>query len=248
LWSSCASPLGINVRSEPAALILHPRVDPSVTCVKTFFLVIAQVDPERPGLPPITHIRLILMRLLVLATVCVVTTLLSSASADDPPLNRPDTAIAEYCQRDFDGARTRSGTYSRVNKLVLWHTEPGWDTVTVVKNFRVVSSHRIGKTATVIVEFDTLGEMAGWELEIKNKKERVEFTLELGNREWEWKDGKARLVPGKLKWRIKQPIIQPHISLPYSIEHVKFLMRTQDDPKHQLDSVLARLTAIKKGL
>jgi len=149
---------------------------------------------------------------------------------------------------DFDGARTRSDTFSRVNHLVLWPTEPGWDTVTVVKDFRIVSSRKSGKTATVIVEFDTLGEMAGWEFEARSKKDRVEFTLELGDREWEWKDDEPKLIPGKLQWRIKRPIIQPHISLPFSIEHVKFLARTQNDPKHQLDSILARLTAIQKSL
>jgi hypothetical protein len=65
---------------------------------------------------------------------------------------------------------------------VLWEFEPGWDTVTVVKSFRILSSRKINKKAIVVVEFDTLVEMPAWDFVLKREKDRVQFTLQLGDR------------------------------------------------------------------
>ena len=182
----------------------------------------------------------------MLVAICVVI-LLSTASASDPPLSNPESIVREFCQRDFNGERTRSDTSARIEKLVHWEFEPGWDTVTVIKSFRILSSRKINKKAIVVVEFDTLGEMPAWDFVPKRNKERVQFTLQLGDREWQWKNDEPVLVPGKLRWRITQPVLQPHISLPYSIEHTRWLIRTQDDPKHELEVTLKSLMTLQKA-
>lgn len=181
----------------------------------------------------------------MLVAICVLINLLSTASASDPPLSGPESIVREFCQRDFNGERTRSDTSARIEKLVLWEREPGWDTVTVVKSFRILSSRKINKKAIVVVEFDTLGEMPAWDFVLKREKERVQFTLQLGDQEWQWKNDEVVLVPGKLQWRITEPVLQPHISLPYSIEHTRWLIRTQADPKHELDVTLKRLMTLQ---
>lgn len=188
----------------------------------------------------------IVKRSQLLAAICLIN-LLSTASASDPPLSSPESVVRQFCQQDFDGARTRSDTSEKIEKLVLWEFEPGWDTVTVVKSFRIVSSRKLAKKAIVVVEFDTLGEMPAWDFVARREKERVQFVLQLGDREWQWKNDEPVLMPGKLQWRITGPAIQPHISLPYSIEHTRWLIGTQDDPKRQLGVALKRLTAIQKG-
>ena len=96
----------------------------------------------------------------------------------------------------------------------------------------------------VTVEYQSLGEIAAWEFKEENKSERVEFTLELSRKEWIWKKDEPVLSASKLAWRITKPIIQPHVSIPYAIKHVTALVKTQNDPDHQLDKVLARLKAI----
>ena len=189
----------------------------------------------------------IVKRSRLLAAICVLINLLSTASASDPPLSSPESIVREFCHRDFDGERTRSDTSAKIENLVLWEVEPGWDTVTVVKSFRSLSSRVVNKKAIVVVEFDTLGEMPAWDFVLKRQKERVHFTLQLGDREWQWKNDEPVLVPGKLRWRITEPVLQPHISLPYSIEHTRWLIRTQDDPKHELDVTLKSLTTLQKA-
>lgn len=189
----------------------------------------------------------IVKRSRLLAAICVLINLLSTASASDPSLSSPESIVREFCHRDFDGERTRSDTSAKIENLVLWEFEPGWDTVTVVKSFRILSSRVVNKKAIVVVEFDTLGEMPAWDFVLKRQKERVRFTLQLGDREWQWKNDEAVLVPGKLRWRITEPVLQPHISLPYSIEHTRWLIRTQDDPKRELDVTLKSLTTLQKA-
>jgi len=183
----------------------------------------------------------------MLVAICVLINLLSTASATDPPLSSPESIVREFCQRDFNGERTRSDTSAKIEKLVSWEFEPGWDTVTVIKSFRILSCRKINKKAIVVVEFDTLGEMPAWDFVLKSEKERIQFALQLGDREWQWKNDEAVLVPGKLQWRIIEPVLQPHISLPYSIEHTRWLIQTQDDPKHQLEVTLKSLMTLQKA-
>lgn len=157
----------------------------------------------------------------------------------------PESVVKQYCQKDFDGARTSSKTYSQMEHLFLWPDEPGWDTVTVVKSYRIIASKLRGNIAVVTVEYQSLGEIAAWEFREENKSERVKFTLELGSKEWVWKKDEPVLAASKLAWRITDPIMQPHISIPYAIKHFTWLVQTQHDPDHQLDKVLARLKAIQ---
>jgi len=189
----------------------------------------------------------IVTRSRILVAICVLINLLSTASASDPPLSSPESIVREFCQRDFNGERTRSDTSAKIEKLVHWEFEPGWDTVTVIKRFRILSCRKINKRAIVVVEFDTLGEMPAWDFVLKSEKERVQFALQLGDREWQWKNDKAVLVSGKRQWRIIEPVLQPHISLPYSIEHTRWLIRTQNDPKHELEVTLKSLMTLQKA-
>jgi len=180
--------------------------------------------------------------------VLLIATCLGTASGEDSKANvqlSPESVVKQYCQKDFEGARTKGETYSQVEHLFLWYAEPGWDSLTVVKSYRILSSHVQGKHAVVRVEYETLGDIAGWDFKEVHKPVQVEFKLELGSKEWIWKSDEPVLVKSNMAWRITAPVIQPHISPPYAIKHITWLVQTQNDPKHQLENVLARLRVIR---
>jgi len=180
--------------------------------------------------------------------VLLITTCLGAASGGDSKAHvhlSPESVVKRYCQKDFDGARTKSETYSQVEHLFLWPAEPGWDILTVVKSYRILSSHVQGKHAVVTVEYETLGDIAAWDFKEEHKSMQVEFKLELGSKEWIWKSDEPVLVTSNLAWRITSPVIQPHISVPYAIKHVTSLVQTQNEPEHQLENALVRLRAIR---
>jgi len=183
-----------------------------------------------------------LQLLAFLITACLVTAATDSKSR---VRSSPESIVKEYCQKDFDGARTSSQTYSQVDHLYLWPEEPGWDTVTIVKSYRIVSSQMRGNHAVVTVEYQTLGDIGGSEFLEDHTSTKVAFKLELGSKEWTWKNDEPVLEVSNLAWRITYPIMQPHISVPYAIKHVASLVSTENDPEHKLEKVLARLRAVQ---
>jgi hypothetical protein len=97
-----------------------------------------------------------------------------------------------------------------------------------------------------MVEYEALGDISSWDFKEEHKSTQVEFKLELGSKEWQWKNDEPTLVTSNLAWRITAPIFEPHISVPYAIKHfTSFLARNDNDPEHHLEKVLARLQAIK---
>jgi len=157
----------------------------------------------------------------------------------------PESVAKLYCQRDFDGARTKTETYSEMDHLYLWPAEPGWDGATLVRRYRVLSSHIDDTHAVVTVEYEALGDISAWEFKEEHKSTQVEFKLELGSKEWEWKNDEPELITSALAWRITAPTFEPHISVPYAIKHFSSLPRNDSDPDRHLEKVLARLRAIQ---
>lgn len=159
----------------------------------------------------------------------------------------PASVVSRYCQSDFNGARTSSQTYREVTHLVRWTSEPGWDTVSVVKKFGIVSKRTISRHATVVVDYEVLGEIAGWDFTSEQRTERVQYSLDLGDKAGTPNGDNPVLAHSTERWRISDPVIQPHISLAFAIHHIKWLIRTQDDPEHKLPKVLAQLQALQKN-
>jgi hypothetical protein len=184
-------------------------------------------------------------RLLAIVLFAFSTTLCALPNASE---SKPEDTVEQYCSADSEGARTRSETFSRTDHLVLWHTEPGWDTTTLINGFKILSSKVHKNQATVVVEYTKLGELDWWDFLPDNRKERVIFHLELSDKEWTWKNDEPVLVHADLRWRIVQPVIQPHISVTYAIKHMQWLMKTAEDREHKLPTTLAHLKALNSSL
>jgi len=122
----------------------------------------------------------------------------------------PTATVTKYCQLDFNGARTRSETFEKLDHMVLWHTEPGWDVARLVRSYKIVSVRTTGTRSAVTVEYDVIGDVEGGEQLTKNPhKERVVFSLELGDKEWVWHGENPVLVKSGRAWRIKSPVQKP---------------------------------------
>lgn len=110
----------------------------------------------------------------------------------------PTEVVRQYCDFDLNTGRISSANFAKLPPLVTWEVEPGWDTVTVVSGFRIVSSKQFQRRALVAVNWDVLGYSEGENVKKERKSEVVDYKL--------------RLVKGV--WKIESPAIPPHVSLP----------------------------------
>jgi hypothetical protein len=99
----------------------------------------------------------------------------------------PSETVHEYCQKDFDGDRLSSETWQKVATLIAWEHEQGWDVVTGISEFKIISEEITDKAAKVKVQF--LNE-SGTLDEIINIKLRND----------------------SCGWKISSPACRPHVS------------------------------------
>jgi hypothetical protein len=174
--------------------------------------------------------------------VLVVTCLTVGSSSRVKENGSPTKVITRYCDLDFAGARIVSNSYDKIEHLTLWPhpAEPAWDVATVVSHSKVISTTLTGKRATVTVRYTVLGELEGGQFKQDNKKETVQFTLELGQQEWSWKNGTDPvLIESALGWRIVDPLIQPHVSARSAVNAMRLLLKTPD--KSERDGLVQTL-------
>jgi len=128
------------------------------------------------------------------------------ASRQDPPSARPvahlpgtaSELLQAYCALDFDGARLSSTTFERVNSMVAWAQEPGWDAVKLVEGFTLGAPQASGNRIEIPVFYEVVGAAEGPQVTRFGKQvETVKFELESAGG----------------TWKIVGPIIPPHVSL-----------------------------------
>ena len=115
-----------------------------------------------------------IVSLVFLATICVAQ-------------NNPSDTVRQYCQKDFEGVRLSSETWDQVASLVTWEVEQGWDVVTGISGYKIISEEISKNKATVRVEFIN---------EAGTMREHISINL----RE---EDG---------SWKIAPPGYRPHVS------------------------------------
>jgi hypothetical protein len=140
----------------------------------------------------------------------------------------PVTVVEEFCKRDLNGARLQQQT--RMNQLVSWEEEPGWDSLAVTKGFRVKTSSGSAGLATVTVEYREYGTLDGNRYQSKPKTELVVFSL-----------AKKRGV-----WKITAPMIPPHTSPATAIRNLNEIIKNEGKSARQsLSPEVAKLRALK---
>jgi len=127
----------------------------------------------------------------------------------------PEEVVRRYCDFDLRTGRISTANFAKLPPLVSWEEEPGWDTVTVVSGYKILSAKQYQDRATVTVKWDVLGRSEAENVTKDNKSEVIDYQL--------------RLVKGL--WKIEAPVIPPHVSLPALRAFV--LSQFRGDPKHQ---------------
>jgi len=150
--------------------------------------------------------------------------------ADDAP----GKVVQEYCSLDLNGARVGGSLgVPRIFKLVTWTVEPGWDTITVVRSYRLIDSRGTNTEAEVRVQYQTLAEISATVLDPKTATETVTFVLH--------RFGSS--------WRIEKPVLQPHVSIQGAIAAEQQALGANDDPsdKRHIESTIKQLEALKNA-
>lgn len=127
----------------------------------------------------------------------------------------PIEVVRQYCDFDLKTGRISTANFGKLPPLVTWDEEPGWDTVTVVSGFKILSSKQSQHRAVVTVRWDVLGHAEAENVTKERTPEIVEYKL--------------KLVKGL--WKIESPIVQPHVSLPTLRAFV--LSQFKKEPKRQ---------------
>lgn len=127
----------------------------------------------------------------------------------------PIEVVRQYCEFDLEAGRISTANFPKLPSLVAWEAEPGWDTVTIVSGFKILSSKQSHDRAVVTVKWAVLGHSEAENITKDQKSEVVDY--------------QSKLVKGL--WKIESPVIPPHVSLPTLRAFV--LSHFQDDPKRQ---------------
>jgi hypothetical protein len=77
---------------------------------------------------------------------------------------------------------------------VSWTDEPGWDKVIIISSYNLGDINRLQDTAEVTVEYHVKGKYSA-ELSLIEKVERIKF----------------KVIKTEAGWKIKSPIVFPHI-------------------------------------
>ena len=122
----------------------------------------------------------------------------NAAQGSGPHVAAPGEVVRQYCDFDFKIGRISSENAAQLPPLTTWEEEPGWDGVTVVAGFQIVSTKVSQDRSSVTVRWQVLGDFNAERVVAKQKEEIVEYQL--------------KLVGGF--WKIDSPVICPHVSAP----------------------------------
>ena len=99
----------------------------------------------------------------------------------------PSEIVQKYCQKDYEGVRLSSRTWQEIAPLIAWQHEQGWDAVTGISEYKIVSEEIDGDRAIVRVQFEN---------QSGSLNENIDVTLNHESGEW-------KMAP---------PAYQPHVS------------------------------------
>lgn len=154
------------------------------------------------------------MRVQVVAAVLL---LCAAVALAQSTTKTPKQVVEEYCKLDAAGALTSSEGWPTISPLFVWPDAPGWDTFTVVRRYTVGAEKKVGRTATVPVEYEVAGVLDSTPRfrPAKVKKVTVVYHLVYDNKRFVMDaDGNPdrEVASGAARWRIAKPQNEPHVS------------------------------------
>ena len=105
----------------------------------------------------------------------------------------PKEVVAKFCKLDFEG--NRIGDYSKIEPLISYPAEPGWDVVLGISKYEIFNEKIDGDSAEVTVKYQI---DRAWFEDFDEKKEHEIETFKL------------KQVDGV--WRISEYIVYPRVS------------------------------------
>lgn len=163
----------------------------------------------------------------------------------------PKQVVEEYCKLDAAGALTSSEGWPTISPLFVWPDAPGWDTFTVVRGYTVGTEKKVGKTATVPVQYEVAGVLDSTPRfrPAKVKKVTVVYRLVYDNKRFVMDaDGNPdhEEASGAARWRISKPQNEPHVSYEKALAMAQdWLANTPDaGTKKNAERALAELKRV----
>ena len=161
----------------------------------------------------------------VLFLIIIILTLSSYSIGND---STPDSVIKKYYQADLEGARLSADGYKIIKPLITWEHEPGWDLVFITKNAKISKIEQLRRDETdVTVIYDVIGILSGDDLLEIEFTQLVTFILTKTN----------------TKWKIKRPVIFPHVSPQALSKHIEKVLKHDQDKQRE-----TKLMALVKRL
>jgi len=142
--------------------------------------------------------------------------------------NTPESVVNKYYQADLRGARLSAEGYQKIKPLILWEHEPGWDLVFVTKEARTEKTGQLRNGEMyVTVFYEVAGILNGDELLEVEFTQVVTFTI----------------IKKNTQWKIKQPVIFPHVSQLALSKHLEEVIKEVQDKKREtkLNLLIKRL-------
>ncbi|MBB5018184.1 hypothetical protein HNQ59_001469 [Chitinivorax tropicus] len=133
--------------------------------------------------------------------------LLSGAQAADYPAT-PVAVVEAYIKADSAGAAMNAATWSSVQQYTQWPAKHSWDGCLVVKKHQIAPGKEADGKATVVVNYDVLGEFDGVRVAMSPRQDQL--TLELAKQGNQWKIMGAPAKP-RLTTMATLPLLQEQL-------------------------------------
>lgn len=148
----------------------------------------------------------------------------------------PGAALATYLEGDFRGERLEGASWLTYRERVSWSTEPSWHAAWVVKRYEMAPAKMTGRTASIDVTYETLGE-----LDLNTFVFRPSPTIHTVT---------YRLEAPSGVWKLTDPMLQPHPSVPAAKSFLKRMSVGHADRRVEIARAIQamRVTAEKAPL
>ena len=141
----------------------------------------------------------------------------------------PAALLADYVAGDFAGERLEGANWLKYKRMVIWPTEPSWESAYVVRSYRLQPAQTTPRQAMVEVTYHTLGELNVHSFTYTPSPTRhtVAFTL----------------VPRQGEWKIGHPILRPHVSPEAAIAHMERMATLYPQRRADIQRAIAAVRA-----
>ena len=152
-----------------------------------------------------------------------------SAAAGYP--TAPRLVVVSYCEADHFGAGLDPLVWPNLQRYTTWSEAAPWSSAVVVSSYRVDFLKEKKNSATIQVEYQTLGTLTNIDFTPRRGFEKVIFDL----------------VKQDGQWKIQSSQFAPHISIAAAIKHLQKMSPTQADTQTHINANIAVLKSHLKA-